>query len=367
LLALSKPAIFPQPVGIQLILEYSLSVQIPGGFSGLRETLVSVLDETPTRVSVRDLVGQFHTFATVYLKSLVHRGRIRPHHISLSLPDIAVDCIAPLFERDASGRFPQLDRYFTRLNWRDRSPDELAAYARRLVCSAVHQGVCRLWKETDHSLANILRNLKAGVTKSRTLRLVDEGGEMWVESRTGQTQDLPEMSQEYLDAHISPVVASESTIPRILERLGEFLNEEHQYRRGVPLVMLAVTIRFATTRAGALDDESAEPWNSMSRQEIEEYIDAAVARMNSAMASTYVDTGKTDSAHFAAYLAAVRRLLICRYVSNDGEQVTLYSLLAECTRDLSKDTYRERHRNKLEYLFHCTEKELLGSVKKGLS
>jgi hypothetical protein len=167
----------------------------------------------------------------------------------------------------------------------------------------VHQGVCRLWRESDHSLANILRNLKAGVTNSRTLRLVDEGGEMWVESRTGQTQDPPEMSQEYLDAYISPVVASESTIPRILERLGEFLNEERQYRRGVPLVMLAVTIRFATTRAGAFDDEAAEPWNSMSRQEIEEYIDAAVARMNRTMAATYVDTGKTDSAHFAAYLA----------------------------------------------------------------
>jgi hypothetical protein len=342
-------------------------VQIPGGFSGLRETLISVIDETPTRGSVRELVRQFHTFATVYLKSLVHRGRIRPHHISLSLPDIAVDCIAPLFERDASGRFPQLHRYYTRLNWRDRSPEELAAHTRRLICSSVHQGVRHIWRDNDHSLANILRNLKAGVLKSDTLHLVEDGGETWVVCGNGRSRDLPEMTQEYLDAHISPFVASESTIPHILERLGEFLGEEIHYCRRVPLVMLAVTIRFATARAVAEHDEADKSWNSLSRQEIEDYIDAAVARVNRNMAATYVDTGKTDSAHFAAYLTAVRRLLICRYAHNDGEKVTLYSLLAECIRDLSKDAYRECHRNKLEYLFHCAEKDLLGSVRKVLS
>ena len=90
---------------------------------------MSVLEETPTRDSVRELVAQFHTFITVYLTSLVHRGRIRPHHISLSLPHIAVDCIAPPFERDASGRLPP-------------------------ALSVLHKTLCHHWKVNDRSPAN---------------------------------------------------------------------------------------------------------------------------------------------------------------------------------------------------------------------
>ncbi len=73
--------------------------------TGLREILARLLSDHPTGAAMRAFALLCQRMALLYVRKKVRAGSVYPRFLGLSTADLAMDCVAALFERDTGGRF----------------------------------------------------------------------------------------------------------------------------------------------------------------------------------------------------------------------------------------------------------------------
>lgn len=332
----------------------------------LRETLTSLLSQHPSASQVKRAALLFHQIATVHLRYKVCGGSLRTGHVGLTIEDIAMDCIAPLFQRDRHDRFRALHVYFDSVKWEQLSEEVLLSHTRRLVFSSVNQGLARLWKQMDPSLEKLLRNLAAAIRTSGRLEVVAQMGHKHVllKSRDQSDRQIEEMSQEYLEAMLAGYIREGVSMRAVVDAVAEILAEQDVYAKDFPLIRMAIAIRtvFARSTLPLAEPEAGVDGQLLAR-EISSTIRCSVSRIHAKMEGTYVGRGKTDIQTYSNYFEVIGQLLLARYAECNGEGLSLFSCLAERTPGLTIEDYRDQHRAVLEYLFKLSEREFLASMK----
>jgi hypothetical protein len=336
------------------------------GHVHLRQTLTDILSGLPSPNRVRLAVVQFQQIAAASIQSKVRLGSLWTAPLGLAVEDIAIDCIAPLFARDAQGRFSVLHAYYGRLDWEKMSEEELLSYTRRLVFSSVNQGLVKLWKQTDPSLEKLLRNLTAAIRASDRLEIRARMGHNHVllKSAGPSGVEREEMTQEYLEAMLSQYVREGFSMKGTVDAVVKLLEEQEVYRREVSLVRLGIAIRAVCARSALpLEEPPCSKDGGLLDQEIASSIRMSVSQIRERMEKAYVARGKTDIETYSRYFEAISQSLLARYADQDGEGLSLFSSLALMIPGLTFEAYKGEHRAILEYLFRLTESEFLGSIK----
>lgn len=335
----------------------------------LRDAIGRILAPRPSAADTTPFIDLSLTIASVYLGRRIRAGTLDPSFFSLTTDDLALDCIAPLFERDATGCFVQLRTYYAAHTPASLSDADLLAATRRLVFSSVHQQLVRLYRDHDPSLEKIIRNLRNAVKGG--IHLVEDrrGGELWLASvtETALHRGLPEMPWVYLEGELTGSLQERTPLSAVVREVAVILTEQNVYRRSVPLTALALILRMAYSRMGGAGVEALTAEGPVVRpEEAERLIADALAGISREKRKTYVGRGKVTEEVYDAYMAAVGAILHAEFVENDGHDLSYCAQMQTFLPGLGPGEYRNEHRCHLEYLAKITRERFLSEMRNEL-
>lgn len=331
----------------------------------LRELLRSMTSDRPPDRVVDEFVRFCRKTALVLLRRKVAAGRLNLNHVSLTVEDLALDCVADLFARNAEGNYIQLRVYLKGVDVPGLSDAELMALMRRLVFAKVNQGIFRVFHDIDPSLSRIIRNIKISIHALENYVIVDRFGEPYiVPTACDPLEHLPQVEPAALRDALSRVVGKSETIPDLMAHLSRWLRDQDDCSRLVPMVRAALVFRSLFTPGPA--GEAAPHPGEMAAivSDATEVIAAACLRVKNRAHGKYVLSGKVCSEVFEHYFAVIESALVQLIVERDGHEVRYYDELAKRMPGLSRKDYRESHKSKLEYLGRIAHRRALKDLKK---
>lgn len=335
----------------------------------LREAIRHMLSPHPAPAESRVFIDLTLRIASIHILKRVTSGALTPSFFGLTPGDLALDCLGPLFARDAEGRFTQLETYYTTILWESLSDAELLAATRRLVYSTVHQQLVRLYRDHDPSLEKIIRNLRNALRDATALQEDRRGAELWIAvvGETGDQRRLPEMPWAYLEGQLSGHLHDRTPLRDVVQQCAMILDGQTIYRKSVPLTTLALILRMAYARVGTEPEAEGGPGEAVLRaDEAERIIEASLAILAAEKRPGYVEKGKVADPTYTAYMGAIRGILRAEFVENDGIDISYHTQLAGFLPGLSQEEYREHHRCHLEYLAKLARGRFLAMVRKEL-
>jgi hypothetical protein len=303
--------------------------------------------------------------AAAYLRMKVKGGRLDPDAFGVSLDDLALDCVADFFERNPSGQFVEIDRYYGSVDAVSLSHEELLGATRRLVFSKVNEGLFRLYKENDRSLSNTIRNIKNALRYSGKLHTVVRNNELWIQllDPVSALEGFPLLPSELIEAPLMAHSNHRNTLRDHLDLFADILREQESYQRQYPLVGLAVVIRSMNIRALPTSMESSEESPDLTQEELRTFVRTSIDRTKAIMRPSYIGKGKMSAERFDLYFNCVGKILEAEYVFNDGLDLCYFDILRNQLGTLSQSQYGNHHRVYLEYLAKLTRKDFLRSVR----
>lgn len=329
----------------------------------------SVFQNPPDPTAVRRLVDFCHRLARVYICREARNTKYSlVAHFGLSIDDLALDCIADLFERSDDGQFVQLVEYLDGSGWETMSKNELRCALRRLVFSKVNDGFFRRHREADPNLARIIRNVKLAVRSHATLRLKRHLGDRWLFTVTkgDASTDLPKAPPSVLKNYLVTWMNGTSNIPHTVEALCAFADDHPDYMPGYPLTQFAQLVQtaFVHLHPETNGTESTNVMAELNREDTLAVIKQVVQTVKKDMYDSYVGRGKVSEETFKAYFFAIENLLVSRYVEPNREEPSFYEALQDHLPDLEHDAYRSEHRHRFEYLVKKMRPIFLNEMKR---
>jgi len=316
----------------------------------------------------QDAVREFAYFsrdvALAYLKYKIKNGDRYILSYYDRLEDLAWDCIADLFERDEDGHFSQLETYFINVEINEIHEGDLVSLTRRLIFSKVNDGLFRNHKNFDRSLSKIIRNLKLAaedhpeidiaIVNNRTSLVFD------IEENDGPSIP-PEILEAWLFRHIEPKLNTKD----ILELVVELFRQNQMYSNSIPVVWLAQSIRHVYAKMNReFKEVPAHSKPHFFNGELTTFIEQIIDLKREDLYASYVETGKIPITLFDHYLNAVVDILHDDFIKDDPVADSYFEHLKKHLPQLEKATYREEHRQYLEYLVKIIRKDFTNEVKK---
>lgn len=328
-----------------------------------RTAIRGVISSTPDRASVIALVESSRKLALSYLIKKSRSNSLSVAAFGLSIEDLALDCIAELFERDSEGAFPVMQTYFGERIADDATEADLKIALRRLVFSKVNENLFRRYHETDTNLSKIIRNLKDAAKVDDRLDIAKHKGEKWivvsVEADASNEDRLfgPLAPIEILESFFTSELHEHPLVRDLARRLVAFVDHYPQYANGYPIVAAALALRSAYVRTEAVGDDESITTPSRSTMDIEDAIGDVTQAVFSEKKASYVGRGKVDETVYNAYNQTVEDILSAQLLP-DVAVHSYQDILARNLKDLDDDEYQDNHRNILEYLAKVARQEL---------
>lgn len=336
----------------------------------LADLILKLRKPNPPATDVRHFVQLCHNIASAYLNQRVNSGRLDPVFFAVSVNDLAMDCIAGLFERNRVGEFPKIKAYFKPINTDEFSEEALLIYTRRLVFSAINDELFRLYKIEDPSLGNIIRCIKSALKYVPDLFSERVDGEIWlyVEENNYQRPELPLIPHDYLYLLLSNRFSSTSPIRQLIREFTNILKTQRHYRRRYPLTGLAYLIRVMHTSLADTELASTFPADAVLRdEELRRIIKECSNAVKQRMQHHYVVRNKFSQSMYENLFPAIERILEAQYVENDGFDRSFFEYVKMHNPRISPTKYSEKYRKYFEYLVKMSREELIKKIIKDFS
>jgi hypothetical protein len=309
----------------------------------LRPIINTVLERNPSPNSINELIFLCRKIALVHLRRKAVTGRLHPDICTMPLDDLAIDCIADLFQQDDDGNIVQVRSYFEGLPIENISDEDLLTHLRRLICGRVNQSIFRIYNEMDPSLGKILRNMKLAVQALYNFDMVDRFGENCIiPSNCKSFEQLPVVDRAELESQLRKYANGSESIPELMAILSRYLREQTENSRIVPLT--AVAFIFRSIYSNRIDMETGETFieDQFIVGDTTSIIQEVCSRMMSENEAKYVRKKK------------------------DGERSSFYESLSSLIPGMTKEEYRKRHKAKIEYLARLTHRRAIKELKKNM-
>lgn len=329
-----------------------------------KNQIAVLLSDAPSREVIESIILESHRLAQALLRKRVRHGQLSTSFFDLSIEDLALDCIADLFERDARGRFPQLRSYFTSVSWQKLDEAGLHIALRRLIFSQVNDGLFRRYRQADPNLSKIIRNLKIAARSNPDGALISRNGQTWlIADPDGRLNGRPLAPPELVDIHLTSFIEGTVEMPTILAGMIACFREWPHYANGYPLVQLAKAVRSSLIRLQAVEQHRETATDrALLSDEVQRAIAWAVEKVKADLHATYVANKKVDAATFDHYFRAVQDVIQHEYVAETGSATSYHEALQRYLPDLSMAAYRREHRNKFEYIAKKCRSELVNAL-----
>ncbi|MDX1440645.1 MAG: hypothetical protein R3284_12155, partial [Rubricoccaceae bacterium] len=289
----------------------------------------------------------------------------------VTLEDLALDCVAELFRRDDDGRYVQFENYFDSATMASKDEAGLQIALRRIVFSAVNEGLFRRYRELDPSLGRMIRTIKRHVNNGGPLEL-DRDQSMPVLALRGirrEGRKLPWMPQDLLEIRLHHSITGDVSVEGVLEVVADVLKDDNEYAPSIPVTEVALAMRSVLTRLHASDDEGEadnSPEENYESKDLSSVVHSHVTDCTSEvmedMEDLYVNERGVPPSLYRAYFNTARDVLVMKYVDPAAPKESLRVTLCRHIGEISSAAYRKQHQAILEYVVKLTHRQLLTRV-----
>lgn len=332
----------------------------------LRAIIAATVLTPPETKATMELVFMCEKIALVQIRRKGQHGRIIERLISLPPEDLAIDCVAELFQREEDGSLVQVRAYFEGMDWRCMANEELMSYLRRLVFAKVNHGIFRLYNEADPALGKILRNIKIAIRSLDHFIEIDRFGEHCICPVMCDTlEHLPSAGHNELELLLRSGPSGNHSVPNLLARLSKALREQHEHSRVVCLITVAQVIR-SMYESGRQLQEISEPdvYGNLVAQDVETFIAQASREVSLQVSRSYIKKDESGRELLDCYLEAAAGYVRAQLNKDGLDDGSLYERLAVILPGLSKEQYKKLHKSKLEYVARLVQQRVIATIKK---
>ena len=326
----------------------------------LHKTLHRVFSTPNDREAVNYLIHVCSNIAMAFLRIQLKRGSLDDYRFGIATEDLAIDCIADTFQRDANGHFTTLETYFNSFDWEKTSEEDLTIALRRLIFSKVNEGLFRSYRAEDPNLAKIIRNIKEAVKRNACFSLHREREIQWivVGEENKPMNHFPLVPTTVLESYITAVLCETSNTYTAVYAFQDFLKLHPYYRNAFPLSEYARVLRACFQNREVPNAESQEI--NLSLIDLENALKKTITYVRSRLHVTYVQKGKISIAMFETYIHALKKILASHFGAPWESATSQYDALATLIPGLSKDRFQSEHRNIMQYLFKISRTKMIG-------
>lgn len=328
-----------------------------------RALVAAVLSDSPKDRQVQRFITHCQGIAVAYLRRRERSGRLDLEAFGLTLEDLALDCLADLFERNDRGEFPRLQAAFDPSAWSDDVDAEISV--RRVIFSVVGEGLFRRYQEADPGLGRMIRNLKRHAKRVEGLELRRLHGvlNLVLAESADDAFARPLMPSELLEIYLHPALSASSVPADVLAAWVDVVRAAPQYAPRCPVTVLALASRSVDTRLHATEDNVVVMPTYEEKdlaQVVEMDVERAVEEVSARLREYYVQQRAVEPTLFQAYVQVVRMQLLAHFAKVAVQPPSIRASLGlRLEEEVSRDAYRTHHQAMLEYLLRVTRARLL--------
>lgn len=320
-------------------------------------TLNNICFGKAIRSEINNLIELSHNYASTYLKYRYNNlGKILLTE-DVTVKELAIDSIAPLFERNDEGEFTQIIKAFNEWTPKIESEKQALFFINRLVAKSVEIFVSDLLRKSDPFFSKILDSVNYIIEKNGYFKKQILGTTYIVEDdqfkgiRNTGISSLPD-STFINELPISVFKGNKNVVAEIFD----FLKSDTDKAIAVPLNALVIKIKQVDTTEFNSKDSISE-----CNLEIDSIIDNALNITFDKLQESYIDKHKIENKEADAIKEAMR--LIAEDMRDGGINPGLYKYLMRQMVDLSFEDYKSKYQNIFEYLFKILKKEIAEQLK----
>ncbi len=329
----------------------------------LKQLISSVITEKPPSRSINEFVFLCRKIALVLIRRKLNSGRLHSGFFKSSPDDLAIDCIADLFQQDDSGTLIQIKTYFESLSLENISEKDLLTHLRRLVFARVNQSIFRMYNEADPALGKILRNIKLSLEALTNFTEIERFGEQCVAPCACATlEHLPEADRNDLERELRQNANGSEHIPALMAKLSVYLRGQTLHSRVVPLMMLAMIFRSLYSEVPEMNVATINDQFTVS--DASGILRGICMQVMNETEPKYVGKGKIGAFIFKKYFEVIEENLNATIIQQNGERMSFYASLKSLIPDLTEKEYRKNHKSRIEYLARIAHKRAVKELRK---
>ena len=260
---------------------------------------------------------------------------------SLSLEDLAIDSIARLFAISPEYKKAPIQTAF--LNWQPKitNEDEAIYFINKIVSNRVDQHINKLLRNSDPFFAKILTTVEHYIKKNNCKKINHFGRICVVKGNIFEITDTVISDDEFSNLPADLFLDNKD----LSSKLFNYLNEETEYFPAIPLNSLVYKLKYLNAQTFAVSEITASP---LPQIEISDIICAGLNFTLEKLETGYIAKGKICVEEGGLLKNALTD--IAEDLKNGGVTPGLYKYLQSHSKELTKEKYRHKYHNILEYL-----------------
>jgi hypothetical protein len=329
----------------------------------LKQLIVDLCLENPSSRIINEFVFLCRKIALVQIRRKLNSGRLHSEFFKSSPDDLAIDCIADLFQQDDSGTFVQIKIYFESLSLDNISEKDLLTHLRRLVFARVNQSIFRMYNEADPSLGKILRNIKLAVQGLRNFQEAERFGEQCIAPSACETlEHLPELDRQELERQLRYYARGSEHIPALLAKLSVYLREQNDHSRIVPIMLVAMVFRSLYSDVPIMQEVILE--DRFIAGDASAILHDICKQLMNETEPKYVGRRKIDAFVFKKYFDVIEENLNATIIQQNGERLSFFTSLKSLMPEITEKDYKKNHKSRVEYLARIAHKRAVKELRK---
>ena len=336
--------------------------------SSQRAVLQSILTGLYTPHDVRELVRLCYALALPLIRKRIFQGKINLESLGLNQNDVVYDCIADLFVRDNVGHFTEIERFFNKeIEDTTACSDALVLDTlRRIVFGKVSVNIIRIHSGADPAFGKILHNLDVALTRGRLFeKFVRFGETMLACCESDLLLHLPGPPLEYLRQQLSHVVLIQDSMPAMLKKLYDILQDQQEYQRTVPIISVGTMLKEVYALGVKPEPESDNlSLKGLEEEDAARSVHEVCVKLRTDMYSHYVGNGKLTEHQLEAYSQATNRILSDLVLKGRDQCRPYFEYLSDRIPEMSKEEYITRHKPILEHFVRSAKRGLSEKIRR---
>lgn len=316
--------------------------------------LQSICENKSSRSEVNNLIELAHTYAYTYLKYRYKNLNRVLMAEDLTLQELAIDAIAPLFERNEEGEFIRLTKAFIEWEPKIETEDQATFFLNKLVAKSTEKYAAELLRQSDPFFSKILDSLNYVIGKNKYLKKQIIGTTYIIENENlVKIGALPD-SKFINELPIELFNDNKNAVSKIFD----YIKSNTDKTPAIPLNTLVLKIKQVTVTNFIFIDSTSNGNES----EIDSIVNKALDITLTKMQETYVNKGKLEIAEAKGIKKAIESIV---YDMRDGGiNPGLHKYFLEQFSELTFEDYESRYQNIFEYLFKVLKKEIADQLNK---
>lgn len=272
--------------------------------------------------------------------------------LSITLSDLAVDSITPLFIKDKSGELPIR---IALLNWNKEITDDASAYyfLNKIISNRIEQEIAKKLKEADPFFGKILRSINHLVDTNRIKKTTWFGIAYLIEPETESIKQKP-IESEVLESF--PSALFQGTNLNVITALFKYLKNETDFFPAIPLNALIRKIKHVNGSFLQQVNYSSVQESIEEKINVEKITASSLIRIHEHLDKFYLSKGKFNGKETAIFKSVLAEL--ANDLKDGGISRGLYEYLFPHMNDLSKQDFYKKYHQPMDYLLRLLRKEI---------